>query len=54
MAEVKGKIFDIINSATKVAPDTKATEIESKIPDATGFITTPEFNRLIKAFLMQK
>ena len=26
----------------------KATTIETKIPDTTGFITTPEFNRLAK------
>ena len=30
------------------ALNTKATETENKIPDTTGFITTPEFNRLTK------
>ena len=28
--------------------NTKATEIETKIPDTAGFITTPEFKRLAK------
>ena len=26
----------------------KATEIENKIPDTAGFITAPEFKRLLK------
>ena len=32
----------------RTALSTTATEIENKIPDATGFITTPEFNRITK------
>ena len=31
-----------------VALNTKDTEIENKISDTTGFLTTSEFNRLIK------
>ena len=42
------KIPDITNLAIKVALNTKATIIENKIPNTTGFITTPKFNRLIK------
>ena len=32
--------------ATKATLNTKAAEIENKMPDNTGFITTPEFNKL--------
>ena len=34
--------------AAKLALNTKAAEIENKIPDATGFISIPEFNRFKK------
>ena len=34
--------------ATEVALNTKAADIENKIHDSTGFITTPEFDRLSK------
>ena len=37
-----------ITNLTKAALNTKATEIENKIPHTIGFITTPEFNRLTK------
>ena len=33
---------------TKTLLITKATEIENKIPDTTGSVITPEFNRLTK------
>lgn len=46
--EVKSKISNITNLATKAAFNTKATETENKIPDTSGFITTPELNRLIE------
>ena len=35
-------------SNTKATLNTEVTEIENKVPDTTGFITTPEFNRLTK------
>ena len=38
----------ISNLATKAALNTKATYIESKIPDTTDFVTAPEFNGLTK------
>ena len=44
--EIENKIFT--NLTTKAALNTKATEAENKIPDAIGFITAPEFNRLTK------
>ena len=31
-----------------VALNAKSTETENKIPDSTGFINTPEFNKLTK------
>ena len=45
---VEGKIPGITNQVAKAALNEKATEINSKIPDSTGFITTPECNRLAK------
>ena len=45
-AEVESKITDITNVATKAG--IQKPEIENKIPYTTGFITTPEFNRLTK------
>ena len=49
MAEVKSKIPDITNLATEAALNTKAIDIEKKIPDTTGFITTRmEFPRSLK------
>ena len=38
--------FDITSLPTQAAINPKATEIENKIPDMTGFITSPEFNIL--------
>ena len=38
--------------AAKLALNTKAAEIENKIPDATGFISIPEFNRFKKKVLI--
>ena len=38
----------ITNLATKAILNTQATEIENKIADTTGFITSPEFNRIAK------
>ena len=46
--EVESEIPDITILTTKVALNTKSIEIEKKPSDATGFITTPEFNRLTK------
>ena len=45
---MESKIANITNWVTKVVLNTKSTEAENKIPDTTGFITTPEFNRLTK------
>ena len=42
--EFESKILDITNLATKTALNSKFTEIENKIPDTTGFNTSPEFN----------
>ena len=39
---------NITNLSTKSALNTKATKIETKIPDTAGFITTSEFKRLAK------
>ena len=38
----------ITNLAAKAALNIQITEIKNKVPDTTGFITTPEFNRLRK------
>ena len=46
--DMEHKIPDINNLAKEAALNKKATEIETKIPNTTGFITTREFNRLIK------
>ena len=35
----------ITNLAAKAALNIQITEIKNKVPDTTGFITTPEFNR---------
>lgn len=43
-AELASKIRDITNLATKTVVDKESTEIENKIFDATGSITS-EFNR---------
>ena len=45
---MESKLPDITNLATKVALNTKSTEIVDKILNTTGFIVTPEFNRLSK------
>ena len=42
------KVRDITNLATRAIFNTKVTEIENKIPDITGSLTTPGFNRLTK------
>ena len=42
------KIPNIASLAAEAALNTKAAEIENKIRDSTGFITTPQFNRLVK------
>ena len=42
----KIKIPGITNLATKATLNTEATEIESKTPYTTSFITTPEFYKL--------
>ena len=41
-------------SNTKATLNTEVTEIENKVPDTTGFITTPEFNRLTKISFVAK
>ena len=46
--ETESKNPDIFILITKVALSAKATEIKNKKPDATGFITTPEFNKFVK------
>ena len=38
----------ITNLATKAVLNTKAIEIQSKIPDTSHFINTQEFDRLTK------
>ena len=42
---VENKKPCIANLATKAALNTKATEIENKIPFTKGFIINPEFKR---------
>lgn len=46
-AELESKIRDFTNLATKTAANKESTEIENKIFDATGSITSG-FNRLTK------
>ena len=46
-AELESKIRDFTNLATKTAANKESTEIENKIFDATGSITS-EFNRWTK------
>ena len=45
-AEVENKTPVITNFAGKVALNTKAKEIDNKIPNTADFVTTLEFNRL--------
>lgn len=45
------KITGITNLATKASLNKKVTEIGNKISDTTGFITTPEVNRLTRISL---
>ena len=44
-------LINITSQATKASLNTKTTKIESKIPKTTGFVTTPNFNRLKKVSL---
>ena len=40
-------VTGLVTTATTTL-NTKATEIKNKIPVTTGFITTPEFNKIAK------
>ena len=44
--EIENKISNVINLDTQAAFNSKATVIESKTSDTTGFVITPGFNRL--------
>ena len=46
MLKIKYQV--IANLATKADLNMKAIEIDSKIPNTSSFITTPELNRLTK------
>ena len=46
--KIESKIPGVTNLAINAGLNTKTTGTENKILDTTGFITTPEFNRLIK------
>ena len=46
MSEYEHKITEMTYLATWFALNTRATEIENKIPDTAGFINTPDSNRL--------
>ena len=46
MSEYENKITKMTYLATWFALNTRATETENKILDTTGFINTPDFNRL--------
>ena len=48
MAEVETKKLDVNNLAPGVVLSRNVIEMENKMPDTKGFISTPEFNRLTK------
>ena len=54
MTEIECKTPNITNLTNQAVLNTKATEIQNKIPDITGFIITPEFNRLTKKYVLIK
>ena len=45
VAEIESKIHGFNNLAVRAVLNTKVRENENKLPDTTGVITTPEFNR---------
>ena len=46
LQRLKKKIQEVTGATPKAALNKKTTEIESKIPDASHFVNTPEFERL--------